>query len=124
MRTSASGLQSRIEVAIDQIFRFAPSIRAPIEPVVSSTNATSTTGLAAAGYAAVRANERAMTDNIRFMGSPVDMSQPPTAMLDRIRDFAAPELRRAVGATGVSFCLNDWSSSGLPEGPGALWVGA
>ena len=32
-------------VAIDQIFRLAPSISGPIEPVVSSTNATSTMGL-------------------------------------------------------------------------------
>ena len=34
-------------VAIDQILRLAPSISGPIEPVVSSTKATSTTGLAA-----------------------------------------------------------------------------
>ena len=31
-------------VAIDQILRLAPSISGPIEPVVSSTKATSTTG--------------------------------------------------------------------------------
>src|SRR4029453_3033518 len=49
MRMSASGLESTIAVAIDQILRLAPSIRAPIEPVVSSTNATSTTGFAKAG---------------------------------------------------------------------------
>src|SRR5689334_15368621 len=49
MRISASGEQSMIAVAIDQILRLAPSISGPIEPVVSSTKATSTTGLAAAG---------------------------------------------------------------------------
>src|SRR6202171_1642234 len=45
---SASGLESTIAVAIDQILRLAPSIRPPIEPAVSSTNATSTVGLATA----------------------------------------------------------------------------
>src|SRR5262250_2355959 len=45
MRISASGLVSTMAVAIDQIFRLAPSISGPIEPVVSSTNATSTIGL-------------------------------------------------------------------------------
>src|SRR6185312_14653547 len=48
MRMSASGLESTIAVAIDQILRLAPSIRAPIEPVVSSTNATSTAGFSTA----------------------------------------------------------------------------
>src|SRR5437868_1598183 len=46
MRISASGLVSTIAVAIDQILRLAPSIRPPIEPVVSSTKATSTAGFA------------------------------------------------------------------------------
>ena len=45
---SASGLESTIAVAIDQILRLAPSIRPPIEPVVSSTKATSTAGFATA----------------------------------------------------------------------------
>src|SRR2546421_11397961 len=48
MRMSASGLESTMAVAIDQIFRFAPSINPPIEPVVSSTKATSTVGFATA----------------------------------------------------------------------------
>src|SRR6185369_1155296 len=48
MRMSASGLESTIAVAIDQILRLAPSSRPPIEPVVSSTNATSTAGFATA----------------------------------------------------------------------------
>src|SRR5262245_20396618 len=48
MRTSAPGNSSTMAVAIAQILRFAPSIRGPIEPVVSSTKATSTTGLALA----------------------------------------------------------------------------
>src|SRR5450631_4243704 len=46
MRICASGLASTIAVAIDQILRLALSINGPMEPVVSSTNATSTTGLA------------------------------------------------------------------------------
>src|SRR4051812_34960716 len=46
MRISAFGFSSMIAVAIDQILRLAPSISGPIEPVVSSTKATSTTGLA------------------------------------------------------------------------------
>src|SRR5450631_1526113 len=45
MRISASGLASTIAVAIDQILRLALSISGPMEPVVSSTKATSTTGL-------------------------------------------------------------------------------
>src|ERR1043166_7613909 len=49
MRMSASGLVSTMAVAIDQILRLAPSIRPPIEPVVSSTKATSTAGFADAG---------------------------------------------------------------------------
>src|SRR5882757_8105431 len=57
MRMSASGLLSTIAVAIDQIFLLAPSIRPPIEPVVSSTNATSTVGFAlAAENAAIDSN--------------------------------------------------------------------
>src|SRR5450631_4400885 len=53
MRISASGLESTIAVAIDQILRLAPSIRPPIEPVVSRTKATSTVALAlAAEYTA------------------------------------------------------------------------
>src|SRR5438132_14341919 len=48
MRMSASGLESTIVVAIDQILRLAPSINPPIDPVVSSTKATSTVGFAIA----------------------------------------------------------------------------
>ncbi len=43
---SASGLASTTLVAMDQIFRLAPSSNPPIEPVVSSTKATSTVGFA------------------------------------------------------------------------------
>src|SRR4029079_10896445 len=45
---SAAGFESTIAVAMDQILRLAPSISPPIEPVVSSTKATSTVGLARA----------------------------------------------------------------------------
>ena len=47
MRISACGLASTMAVAIDQILRLAPSISGPIEPVVSSTKATSTIGFVA-----------------------------------------------------------------------------
>src|SRR6202171_4086137 len=60
MRMSASGLLSTIAVAIDQILRLAPSIRPPIDPVVSRTNATSTDGLA---LAAENAPDRPMAVN-------------------------------------------------------------
>ena len=65
---SASGLESTIAVAIDQIFRLAPSIRPPIEPVVSSTKATSTVGLASAPEnAAVESNAAAAKTNTRVV---------------------------------------------------------
>src|SRR5882757_8193678 len=71
MRISASGLLSTIAVAIDQILRLVPSIRPPIEPVVSSTNATSTVGFteacdspAESGRAAsANARERSVVDD-------------------------------------------------------------
>src|SRR5450432_1659259 len=67
MRMSASGLLSTIAVAIDQILRLAPSIRPPIEPVVSSTNATSTVGFAfAPENAAVDSNAAAAATNARM----------------------------------------------------------
>src|SRR3954454_67911 len=75
MRMSASGLESTIAVAIDQILRLAPSIRPPIEPVVSSTNATSTVGFARAcdspaqsGRAArANASERRVVDDFMVL---------------------------------------------------------
>src|SRR2546430_6675621 len=76
MRMSASGLESTIAVAIDQILRLAPSSRPPIEPVVSSTNATSTAGFARAGDRptdsdrAVRARAKADVAMRGIVGSP------------------------------------------------------
>src|SRR3954470_24222051 len=75
MRISASGLESTIAVAIDQILRLAPSINPPIEPVVSSTKATSTVGLACAcdrpvdsGRAArAKASERSVVDDFMVL---------------------------------------------------------
>src|SRR5882757_378790 len=77
MRMSASGLESTMAVAIDQILRLAPSIRPPIEPVVSSTNATSTVGLATAAdrpavsgsAASANASARKATDGFMFSSS-------------------------------------------------------
>src|SRR5260221_14117751 len=45
--------------AIDQILRFAPSMRPPMLPVVSRTKATSTRGAAAAGGGALVTATRA-----------------------------------------------------------------
>src|SRR5262245_43881021 len=64
---SASGLESTIAVAIDQILRLAPSIRAPIEPVVSRTNATSTVGRAAAEWAADSGRMASANANTRIV---------------------------------------------------------
>src|SRR6185436_7907007 len=50
MRTSASGSVLRMCVAIDHTVRLAPSIRPPIEPVVSTANTTSTGCLTASGW--------------------------------------------------------------------------
>src|SRR3977135_2781505 len=83
MRISASGLLATIAVAIDQILRLAPSIRPPIEPVVSSTKATSTVGLAwLSENAAVESNAAAATTNARvvidsFMYPPVFRPSEP-----------------------------------------------
>src|SRR5436305_1213123 len=76
MRMSALGLESTIAVAIDQILRLAPSSRPPIEPVVSSTNATSTAGFATADDSpadsdrAVRARAKAGGAMRGIVGSP------------------------------------------------------
>src|SRR5216684_7581327 len=73
MRMSASGLESTIAVAIDLILRLAPSIRPPIDPVVSRTKATSTVGLAMAAEdaadsgRAASANASVRIANERFM---------------------------------------------------------
>src|SRR5471032_85015 len=85
MRMSASGLESTIAVAIDHILRLAPSIRPPIEPVVSSTKATSTVGLAAAAdrpaeserVAKANANERKATGFIVLLQCCVPGSDVP-----------------------------------------------
>src|SRR5260221_7333039 len=92
MRMSASGLESAIAVAIDQILRLAPSIRPPIEPVVSRTKATSTVGLATApenaadsGIVAI-ANARArmaMTGFMVFLQWSVPWNQVPIASRSR-----------------------------------------
>src|SRR3954470_2225878 len=57
-------------VAIDQILRLAPSISCAIEPVVSSTKATSTVGRAAAGESGRVASANASEPSVMldFMG--------------------------------------------------------
>src|SRR5207244_1092927 len=106
MRISASGEQSMMVVAIDQILRLAPSISGPIEPVVSSTNTTSTTGLAdfggelsamAAGATREKASAIACATMCRSMTSPPGGARPWIGIVDGIRDRLRSQLRRAIG---------------------------
>src|SRR5882757_5244428 len=96
---SASGLESTIAVAIDQIFRLAPSINPPIEPVVSSTKATSTAGFAIAAdrppdhgsIARANANERSVMPD--FM-APLRLFRPSEPRFRWLRGGARSESRR------------------------------
>src|SRR3954451_15363410 len=100
MRMSASGLESTIAVAIDQILRLAPSSRPPIEPVVSSTNATSTAGFATAedrpddSDRAVRARAKADGAMRGIVGSP-PASCPSEARFPRLRGASRSQKRLA-----------------------------
>src|SRR6185437_3514470 len=110
MRISAAGLASTMAVAIDQILRLAPSISGPIEPVVSSTKATSTIGSAAACVAeangarqGVRQNARAsalVTFPIMF---PLQKRFSDAPRVPFHRGWRGPELRLTTGglAAGV-----------------------
>src|SRR5262249_46912281 len=110
MRISASGEQSMIAVAIDQILRLAPSISGPMEPVVSSTNATSTMGLAAADV--VKKNDGASANasaaacaTWRSMVFPP--ARPWAEKFRGIRVLLGPELRQAIDGFAVYFvCVN------------------
>lgn len=109
MRISASGLASTTLVAIDQIFRLAPSSNPPIEPVVSRTNATSTVGLAlACDIAAEIGNATIASATARMVMTdfmfPLQGLLPAEPRVPVLRDAAAPELWRAAykfGAEGV-----------------------
>src|SRR5262245_5771851 len=89
MRISASGVQSMMVVAIDQILRLAPSISGPIEPVVSSTNTTSTTGLPVSGGPVSATAAGAKTAGASAKASAIacamcrNMRFPPDAPLSR-----------------------------------------
>src|SRR5262245_57129576 len=111
MRMSACGLASTIAVAIDQILRLAPSISGPIEPVVSSTKATSTTGLDAglklgasgdATAAVVMASNAAKLagstarSRLAIMRNPPEKN-PDAAMIGRVRGCPWPGLRPGIG---------------------------
>src|SRR6266536_592974 len=76
MRMSASGLESTMAVAIDQILRLAPSSRPPIEPVVSSTNATSTAGFAQADDRPA-GSDRAVSARAKAVGAMRGAVGPP-----------------------------------------------
>src|SRR5262245_36491055 len=110
MRMSASGEQSMIAVAIDQILRLAPSISGPMEPVVSSTKATSTTGLAAAGVVKTNdgASAKASAAACAIWRNMVFPPARPWAEKFRgIRDRLGPELRQAIDGFAVYFvCVN------------------
>src|SRR4051812_21419411 len=112
MRMSASGLLSRIAVAIDQILRLAPSIRAPMEPVVSSTKATSTVGRAWAGDAIAK-NGRVVRAKANARNFVTDvMGSPPVALsleqrFHRLHGGVRPELRRR-GYEFAAARQSDW----------------
>src|SRR6478736_1225988 len=100
MRISASGLLSTIAVAIDQILRLAPSIRPPIEPVVSRTNATSTVGFANAcdspadrgRVARANASERSVMRDIKVL---LRVFRPSEPKFPRLHGGVWPKSRRA-----------------------------
>src|SRR5712691_7316084 len=100
MRISASGFESTIAVAIDQILRLAPSIRPPIDPVVSRTKATSTAGLAIAcdrpadkgSVARANASERSVMRDFMVLlrvFRPSDPEVPPASRWRVVRNKAA-----------------------------------
>src|SRR5262245_37254789 len=110
MRISASGLASTIEVAIDQILRLAPSISGPIEPVVSSTKPTSTTGLAAAWPDPT--NGRSKNARANALASLASMTSPLKMILRRHQEF------RAFAAGAGRDCGRpsaDWRRDALPQ---------
>src|SRR5262245_22637489 len=101
MRTSACGLASTIAVAIDQILRLAPSISGPIEPVVSSTNATSTIGFAVA--LAGKANGAIRNARARALTRLGNMNHPsvqfsPGRMFPGFHGWGRREMGLAIGA--------------------------
>src|SRR5476651_837051 len=147
MRMSASGLESTIAVAIDQILRLAPSIRPPIDPVVSSTNATSTVGLATApenaavdsNAAVARASTRvAIADFIGILQCSVPRNQNSPASSSREVENKADAVRICAlfGAVAALFlalksarvCRNGIASpkhgSGAAAGPPSVGDGA
>src|SRR5918997_4074361 len=104
MRMSASGLASTIARAIDQILRLAPSISPPIEPVVSTTKATSTSGLAEAHETPKGRN--AASSAIRRLFRTMACThhrRHPARNIPALRDHRGPELRHRIGSLGVYF---------------------
>src|SRR5690348_12484176 len=109
MRMSASGLESTIAVAIDQILRLAPSISAPIEPVVSSTNATSTAGFATAddrlddNDRAVRARAKADGAMRGIVGSPSSVLSLGSRIIPWLRGASRSQKRLATNKFMAGF---------------------
>src|SRR5882757_4031766 len=110
MRMSASGLLSTIAVAIDQILRLAPSIKPPIDPVVSSTKATSTVGFAIAddrpadnGIAArAKASERSVKRDSMVL---LQMFRPSEPRFPWLHGAARPKTRRGPYKFAADFAL-------------------
>ena len=122
MRISASGLVSTIDVAIDQIFRLAPSISGPIEPVVSSTKPTSTTGLAAACVATTNGTRK--TARANALASLANMIHPSKwfsdgAIIFLLRGGRGPGLRLAVGGLAAACFAAGPRKIGAFAAPGA-----
>ena len=103
---SASGLESTIAVAIDQILRLAPSISPPIEPVVSTAKATSINGLAETGTDGKQngkdAASRATRRKCRIMVLHPFRRRPRRQRMSGLPGRRGPELRRTLGGLGVS----------------------
>ena len=127
MRISASGLESTIAVAIDQIFRLAPSIRPPIDPVVSSTNATSTVGLAMAcdrpadrGRVASSEGEGASVGVAKrcFMVSSSSVMSLGTQRFPRLRGGVWSEIKAGYGTNLRPVRPNDERPGPVPDRAG------
>src|SRR4051794_37365585 len=107
MRISVSGLASTIARAIDQIFRLAPSISPPIEPVVSTTKATSTSALACAGADEKQNGRNAASNAARriFLTMALHpIRRHPARNIPALRDLSGSELRHTIGGLEVYFC--------------------
>src|ERR1700682_4947979 len=124
MRMSASGLESTIAVAIDQILRLAPSIKPPIDPVVSKTKATSTVGFAMAddrpadsgSVARANASERSVKPDFMVL---LLVFRPSEPRFRGLHGGVRPKTRRGTykfaADSPLVFKLDSWRWAALPK---------